>query len=325
MSELRPPLTPADCDLRDFQRMMIDISRLRQSSFDAILDDSAWRAGVNLWFSAWHAVPAGSLDNEDGSLAKAAGLGRDLKTWRNVKRDALRGFVECDDGRLYHETVCEFALEAWIEKLIQRLASGAGNAKRWKTEFDPALIEASLQDAAARLSLLAPASKHITKARRRDSKADATAIPPGQTIDPTGIDKPSHRDEKTVPVRSLETGTGTIVRKEPPTPKASRFAAERPEVRKVLDEGDFTVVPADKHLVFEWIALPNMELDRDILPIIKRASGEEMARRGRKPFTLKFFDSRIREQHAADEAELGRLRKARERIERQDQLQREEQ
>lgn len=322
MSDFPSPLTPADCDLRDFQRMMIDISRLRQSSFDAILDDSAWRAGVNLWFSAWHAVPAGSLDNEDGALAKAAGLGRDLRTWRNVKKDALRGFVECSDGRLYHETVCEFALEAWIEKLLQRLASGAGNAKRWKTEFDATPIEVALQETAARLESLAPASKHIAKARRRDSRTDTNGIPPGQDNDPTGTNNSSHRDQKTVPPQSLETGTGTGIRIEPPTPKPSKFESERPEVRKVLETGEFGVVPSDKFLVYEWLALPDMDLDRDILPLVEKICGEEMARKGRRPFTFKFFDGRIREQHAADQAEIARLRRGRARAERLDAEQR---
>ncbi|SDA15051.1 Protein of unknown function [Sphingomonas sp. NFR15] len=203
------PLTPPDCDLRDFQRMMIDISRLRQSSFDAVIDDSAWRAGVNLWFSAWHAIPAGSLENEDGALAKAAGLGRDVKTWRKVKKDALRGFVECEDGRLYHETVCEFALEAWIEKLVQRISSGAGNAKRWKSTFDATPIEAMLSDAADRLAAIAPDSKSLAKARRRESRTDAASIPPGRADDPTGTTTASHRDHETIPPGSLETGTGT--------------------------------------------------------------------------------------------------------------------
>src|SRR5690606_4124736 len=129
-------------------RMMLDITRLRQSDFDATPDDSAWRAGLNLWFSAWHAVPAGSLSDDEAALAKAAGLGRDLRTWRKVKAAAMRGFVLCDDGRYYHETVCEFALEAWLEKLSQRLSSGAGNAKRWKIDFDPTAIESAIVEAA---------------------------------------------------------------------------------------------------------------------------------------------------------------------------------
>ncbi len=207
-----PPLTPPECDLRDFPRMMLDITRLRQSDFDATPDDSAWRAGLNLWFSAWHSVPAGSLSDDEAALAKAAGLGRDLRTWRKVKSAAMRGFVLCDDGRHYHETVCEFALEAWLEKLSQRLSSGAGNAKRWKISFDPADIEHAIEHAAALLARISPQSKALLKIKRRQSRQDDDG-------NPNGTENQSQRDTKTVPTGSQGTGTGTgIIEEEPPNP-----------------------------------------------------------------------------------------------------------
>jgi hypothetical protein len=215
---LPEPLTPADCDLRDFPRMMIDISRLRQSAFDATPDDSAWRAGLNLWFSAWHSVPAGSLDNDEAGLTKAAGLGRDIRTWRKVRAAALRGFTVCADGRLYHETVCELALEAWIEKLVQRLSSGAGNAKRWGGSFDPAQIEAAIDHAVGLLAAIAPHSKSIQKARRRHSKPDAG-----------GTGKQSRRDDETIPTGSQGTGEGTgtgIIREGSDDPSLSGESAK---------------------------------------------------------------------------------------------------
>lgn len=205
-----PPLTPPECDLRDFPRMMLDITRLRQSDFDATPDDSAWRAGLNLWFSAWHSVPAGSLSDDEPALAKAAGLGRDLRTWRKVRAAAMRGFVLCDDGRYYHETVCEFALEAWLEKLSQRLSSGAGNAKRWKISFDPADIEHAIEHAAALLARISPQSKALVKAKRRQSRQDDDG-------NPDGTENQSRRDTKTVPAGSQGTGTGNI-EEEPPNP-----------------------------------------------------------------------------------------------------------
>lgn len=197
-----PPLTPPECDLRDFPRMMLDITRLRQSDFDATPDDSAWRAGLNLWFSAWHSVPAGSLSDDEAALAKAAGLGRDLRTWRKVKAAAMRGFVLCDDGRHYHETVCEFALEAWLEKLSQRLSSGAGNAKRWKISFDPADIEHAVEHAAALLARISPQSKALLKIKRRQSRQEDDG-------NPNGTENQSRRDAENVPPGSQGTGTGT--------------------------------------------------------------------------------------------------------------------
>lgn len=167
---MHDPMTPADCDLRDFPRMMIDIPRLRASAFDATPDDSAWRAALNLWMSSWHGDPAASLENDDGALCKAAGLGRDLKTWRKVESVALRGWELCSDGKLYHPTVAEFALEAWLEKLGQRLSSGAGNAKRWGATFDPEPVKQAIEASARMLAALNPQSRALPKAFGRASR-----------------------------------------------------------------------------------------------------------------------------------------------------------
>jgi len=69
------------------------------------------------WMKAWHQVPAGSLPNDDASLCHLAGLGRDVKTWKKIRADALRGFSLCDDGRLYHAFLCKMALEAHDEMM----------------------------------------------------------------------------------------------------------------------------------------------------------------------------------------------------------------
>ena len=110
------PLTPPDCDLRDFPFMPLDAGRLFGSEFHAIASDSEWRAGVCLWLKSWHQVPAASLPNDDTMLCRLAEFGRDMRSWRKVRAVALRGWVLCDDGRLYHETVAQKAVEAWERK-----------------------------------------------------------------------------------------------------------------------------------------------------------------------------------------------------------------
>ena len=69
-----------------------------------------------LWAASWHQVPAASLPNNDRTLAQLAGFGRYVEQWQAVRDDALRGFVECSDGRLYHRVVAEKAREAWEMK-----------------------------------------------------------------------------------------------------------------------------------------------------------------------------------------------------------------
>ncbi len=187
-----PPMTPPDCSMAGYPRMMVDIGRLRGSAFDAGLDDSVWRAGFNLWFSAWLQTPAGSLADDDLELVKAAGLGRDLRTWKKVRPGALRGWVKCSDGRLYHPVVCEVVLERWLDKLAQRLSSGAGNAKRWGAAFDPESVKAEITQAAVMLRALNPKSEALT----RKQVVAPGGIPAGQSRDPDGTGEHSRRDRK---------------------------------------------------------------------------------------------------------------------------------
>lgn len=110
------PLTPPDCDLRDFQYMELDVRRLRDSEFAAAASGEAFRAGVLLWCAAWHQVPAASLPDNDTELANLAGYGRVVREWKKVRPEALNGFVKCSDGRLYHSVIAEKALAAWAAK-----------------------------------------------------------------------------------------------------------------------------------------------------------------------------------------------------------------
>lgn len=117
MTGAPPPLVPAEVDLRDFQYMELDVRVLRDSRFAAQVSGDAFRAGVLLWCAAWHQVPAGSLPDDDIELASLAGYGRFFKEWRKVREEALMQFTLCSDGRLYHTTVCEKAMQAWESKL----------------------------------------------------------------------------------------------------------------------------------------------------------------------------------------------------------------
>lgn len=111
------PLVPPEVDLRNFHYMPLDVVRLRDSDIAGVEDGEVFRAAVLAWCAAWHQVPAASLPDDDAVLARLTGYGRDLATWRRVREaGALRGFVRCSDGRLYHPVVAEKALEAWDKK-----------------------------------------------------------------------------------------------------------------------------------------------------------------------------------------------------------------
>lgn len=120
MTELPAPLVPADADLQDFPFMPLHVARLRDSDLAAEETPEACWYAVLLWAASWHQLPAGSLPDNDRVLMKLVDLGRDERTWKKHKDGALRGFVRCSDGRLYHPVVAEQVNSAWDAKLRQK-------------------------------------------------------------------------------------------------------------------------------------------------------------------------------------------------------------
>lgn len=114
------PLVAPHIDLRDFPYMPLEVVRVRDSDLAALSSAEGFRAAVMLWCAAWHQLPASSLPNDDRMLAHLAGFGRDVAGWLVVKDEALRKFIECDDGRLYHPTIADKAKEAWEAKIARR-------------------------------------------------------------------------------------------------------------------------------------------------------------------------------------------------------------
>jgi Protein of unknown function (DUF1376) len=111
------PLVPPDCDLRGFSGFMLDVDRLLASELVAIgKPDECW-AAVMLWCRAWKQTPAGSLPNDERVLAAFSGAG---SRWTKVRSMALRGFILCKDGRLYHHVLAEQVMSAWGKRQTYR-------------------------------------------------------------------------------------------------------------------------------------------------------------------------------------------------------------
>ena len=127
MTVLPEPLTPPDCDLRGMPYMPLDITRLFDSDFYVHSTGDEFKAAVTLWGKAFLQVPAGSLPDDDRVLAHLSNAGA---KWKKVRSMALRGFVKCMDGRLYHPTVCGKALDAWKARQAQRERTEAARAAR---------------------------------------------------------------------------------------------------------------------------------------------------------------------------------------------------
>jgi hypothetical protein len=186
------PLTPPDCDLQDFPFMPLHVARLRDSDLAAEgAPEACWYA-VLLWAASWHQVPAASLPENDAVLTKLIGLGRDVKTFRKHRAGALRGFILCDDGRLYHEVVAEQALTSWRRKLEQRWRTECGRIKkanqRNKTE-DPLPTFEEFHAALPPTSRLPNVPGDIaTRPAGQDDPSPGTGgpRPPGNVVQETG-------------------------------------------------------------------------------------------------------------------------------------------
>lgn len=132
------PLVPPDCDLRGLPWMPIDTVRLLDSDLFALASGEEFKAAVRLWCKAWHQVPAASLPDDDRILAALSGMGR---LWPKIRPMALRGFIACSDGRLYHPVIAEKALEAWSHRTAQR----ARAVKRWHKPGNAAAYATAMQ------------------------------------------------------------------------------------------------------------------------------------------------------------------------------------
>jgi hypothetical protein len=165
---MRQPFVPPDVDLHDFAFMPLDVLRLRDSDFVAKASAEGFRAAILLWCAAWHQDPASSLPNDDVLLAKLAGYGRDVKGFAEIRDEALYGFEECSDGRLYHRIIAEKAISAWEKKRKQCTKAIAGAKARWGKGKSGQLTQEAIPGA------LPPAK---LKANPRAIEASSQAMP----------------------------------------------------------------------------------------------------------------------------------------------------
>lgn len=161
------PLTPPDCNLQDFAFMPLDVARLRDSDLAANETPEACWAAVQLWAASWHQIPAASIPDDDKWLAKATGYGRGVKEWMRVRAGALRGFVLCSDGRLYHVVVAEKAREAWRAKVEQRYRTEVGRVKKHNQRHH---TKHPIPDFETWLSLGRPSGHHLSVPEDNEQK-----------------------------------------------------------------------------------------------------------------------------------------------------------
>lgn len=199
------PMVPPDVDLRGLPWMRLDTSRLLDSDLFALSTGDEFKAAVALWCKAWSQAPAGSLPNDDRVLAHLSGTGA---RWRKLKAMALRGWVECSDGRLYHPVVAEQVRVAWAERIEYRERKAGQNARQEKQRAERATLMAALKEAGVSVAWNAP----IADVRALYAELPNTVTPPDMDTSRTchsdghGLDGTGRDGKSFTPDTSARTG-----------------------------------------------------------------------------------------------------------------------
>lgn len=178
MSKHPAPLTDPDCDCRGLPFMPLEVTRLRDSDLVMLSTGDEFKAAVMLWSAAWLQVPAASLPDDDRILAKLSTY--PMTEWLAIKEQALRGFVKCSDGRLYHPVIADHAETAFLkrkgqgEKANSRWAKE--RARKAAAETAPEAMEDAPADAIAHATASAPAMQGTVKGTEKISDAYASSV-----------------------------------------------------------------------------------------------------------------------------------------------------
>lgn len=199
MAETLPaPLVPAEVNLRGMPWMPVETVRLLDSDLFALSTGDEFKAAVALWCKSWLQEPAASLPDDDRVLAHLSGAG---SRWKKVRAMALRGFVKCSDGRLYHPVIAEKAIEAWErrEEWEEKKSNHDSRQKRWRERLK------ETADKLRSLGVAVPAGANMETLGRllRDAEASTSPSTDAST-------SPSTVDASEMGKRGTGTGTGIL-------------------------------------------------------------------------------------------------------------------
>jgi hypothetical protein len=123
--DLPAPPIDHDVDCTGLPYMPLKVAALLNSELADLSTGAEFKAAVLLWCESWSQVPAGSLPSDERRLAKFAGVS--IEEFPNISDMALRGWIKCNDGRIYHPVICDLAVVAWKNRRKQ----AENSAKRW--------------------------------------------------------------------------------------------------------------------------------------------------------------------------------------------------
>ncbi len=290
---LPDPLVPPEVDLRGYEWMPLYGDRLFNSETWTLAGPEAKVAALHLWWSGFgHEVPAGSLPSDDRLLAKAAGYGMAVAAWKAVKAEALRGWVLCSDGRLYHPVVAKLALQAWETRradIAKKEAERARKKARRDAEKEPA--SAGQNSNVRRTEGACPPDnpplsdgvsagnppENALKGKERTGKERSTGIVESSAGGP----RAGARDDARPPADGLEAGISAI-----------RDGIQAAFTRW-FDDPDRPLAPADAELFADWVeagmqrGLPPADTATAVVDEVHRQFQRLEAKGGGQPRSLR--------------------------------------
>lgn len=206
---LPSPPVPPEVDLRDFGFMPVDVVRVRDSQLNAEQSPAENWAAFLLWCASWHQVPAGSIPDSDVWQATQAGYARRGKIdpeWHEIRDGARRGYVTCNDGRLYHPVVCEKVLEAWDSKLARHARTAAATAARLAKKQADEAAESKRRRGSRTSRATSGESPRARDVHQETGTVEGTEI---LSISPTSVGEstPSSSTPESPPARAPEAAT----------------------------------------------------------------------------------------------------------------------
>ncbi len=117
---------PSDTNAKGW-RFELDLEQISRSDTWALATPEIRPWLLMLWSISWQQVPCGSLPNDDEIIA--ARIGMKPAAFRKARAVLMRGWVEHDDGRLYHQTVTDRVLAMLETKQKGRDRKAAYRAK----------------------------------------------------------------------------------------------------------------------------------------------------------------------------------------------------
>ncbi len=134
MTDRPSPMVPPEVDLRTLPGFKLNVEKLLASELWALTRAAAdaFRGAVALWCQAWKQIPAASLPDDEATLAAFAEM--PVGKFRRERALVMRGFVLCSDGRWYHRTLADDALEAWPRHLTYQAKreTDRNRLKEWR-------------------------------------------------------------------------------------------------------------------------------------------------------------------------------------------------